>query len=129
MNDPKTLEEAMNALPKADMIKRLEKLLNDLYEDKASQRTRFVQAERDKQTHEAREEYQPLIEEYYQCIKRLNEIGNTKAIQGDFNLNDYIDFNGVRASMKSNLHMAKVGLERINKNTRRCDDGQKKINP
>ena len=53
--------------------------------------------------------------EYYQCIQRLNEIGNTKGIKGDFNMNDYIDFNGVRAAMKANLHMAKVGLDRINK--------------
>lgn len=102
---------------KEKAIKMIEDLIAELLADKTAQKKRYDIVQRDKKTQAARKKHKKLIQEYHDCLKRAVEIGNSNIIESDFNLNSYTEFNGARGVLRSNLHMASIGLERINRQT------------
>ncbi len=114
-----TIEERLAnlSISKKEAIKKIEAMIEELQIDKQKMQKAHrlrIQAEA---TAAAQKEHKAIIEEYHLCMKRIVEIGMTKGIVGDFNLNDYTDFNGNKSAFRSAVHMSGVGVERINRQT------------
>lgn len=96
-----------------EILDRLKMKLDELLEDKQKKHKAYNRVQREERTKEAQIKHKALIEEYHAALSKVVSIGANNIIEGDFCLNDYTEFNQVRGTLQKHLHMATVGLERI----------------
>lgn len=119
VGNEQTVEELLANLSinKSEIVKKILLMLDEHEVNKRAEQKAYHERINLQRTKKARLAYKPLIEEYAQCMDRLVEIGEMNIIEANFSLNDYTEYRHIKHDIKKHLHMAKVGVERINRET------------